>query len=303
MSDRKTSLDGMAVTSLLLCCALWGLNHVATKLTLQDVPPLVQAGLRSLGAALLVALWARARGLALLPRNGTLGAGLLAGSLFAAEFACIFVGLQFTNASRMIVFIYTAPFVVALGMPLLTRTERPGPAQLLGLGAAFCGVAWAFSEGLHGAGADSRQWLGDALGVAAALLWGGTTLTIRASRLASAAPEQTLFYQLVVSGVLLTAASLALGERWPPLGSLGWQPLGLMAFQTVVVTFASYLLWFWLVRHYPATQVSSFTLLTPLFGLLAGVLLLGEPLTLRLAVACGAVVLGIALVNRPPRRR
>ena len=302
MSDRKTSLDGVAIASLLLCCALWGLNHVATKLTLQDVPPLVQAGVRSLGAALLVALWARMRGLSLSPRNGTLGAGLLAGSLFAAEFGCIFVGLQFTNASRMIVFIYTAPFVVALGMPLLTRTERPGAVQLLGLAAAFGGVAWAFAEGLQGSGNGDRQWLGDALGVAAALLWGGTTLTIRASRLASASPEQTLFYQLAVSGLLLVVASLALGEAWPAPASLGPRPLLLMAFQTVVVTFASYLLWFWLVRHYPATRVSAFTLLTPLFGMLAGVVLLGEPLTLRLAVACAAVVLGIALVNLPPRR-
>jgi len=302
MSDRKPSLDGVAVASLLLCCALWGLNHVATKLTLLDVPPLVQAGARSLGAALLVAVWARARGIPLSLRNGTLAGGLLAGALFAAEFACIFIGLQFTNASRMIVFIYTAPFVVALGMPLVARSERPTAVQLLGLGAAFAGVAWAFAEGLHAPAAGDRQWLGDALGVAAAVLWGGTTLTIRGSRLASASPEQTLLYQLAVSGVLLVAASLVVGEPWPALSALGPRPLGLMAFQTVVVTFASYLLWFWLVRHYPATQVSSFTLLTPLCGLLAGVLLLGETLTLRLAVACGAVVLGIALVNRPPRR-
>ena len=305
MPDRKPHLDGLAVLLLLACCALWGINHVVTKLTLADVPPLIQAGVRSLGAALLVVLWARARGLSLSPRNGTLGAGLLAGALFAAEFACIFVGLQYTNASRMIVFIYTAPFVVALGMPLLAGTERPSAVQLAGLSAAFAGVAWAFAEGLQSGAAPlagNKQWLGDALGVAAAVLWGGTTLTIRASRLAKASPEQTLFYQLAVSGVLLVLASLLAGEAWPSPLQLGARPLALMAFQTVVVTFASYLVWFWLVRHYPATQVSSFTLLTPLFGLLCGVWLLGETLTLRLAVACTAVVLGIALVNRAPAR-
>ena len=101
--------------------------------------------------------------------------------------------------------------------------------------------------------------------------------------------------------MLLTAGSLAAGEAWPALASLGARPLGLMAFQTVAVTFASYLLWFWLMRHYPATAITSFTLLTPLFGLQAGVWLLNEPLTLRLGVACAAVVLGIALVNRAPR--
>ena len=301
MSDRKTRLDAVAVSSLVLCCALWGLNHTITKLTLADVPPLVQAGLRSLGAAVLVALWAAWRGLSLSPRNGTLAGGLLAGTLFAAEFAAIFIGLQYTLASRMIVFIYLAPFVVALGMPLVAASERPTPRQLLGLATAFAGDAWAFGEALGSAGASNRQWLGDALGVLAAVLWGATTLAIRGSRLASASPEQTLFYQLAVSGVLLISASLATGETWPALSSLGARPLGFMAFQTVVVTFASYLLWFWLVRHYPATAVTSFTLLTPLFGLLTAVWLLDEPLTLRLGVACAAVVTGIALVNRPPR--
>ena len=302
MSDRKTRLDAVAVSSLVLCCALWGLNHTFTKLTLADVPPLVQAGLRSLGAAVLVALWAVWRGISLSPRNGTLAGGLLAGTLFAAEFAAIFVGLQYTLASRMIVFIYLAPFMVALGMPLVAASERPTPRQLLGLAAAFGGVAWAFGDALGSAGAGSRQWLGDALGVLAAVLWAATTLAIRGSRLASASPEQTLFYQLAVSGVLLISASLAVGETWPALASLGARPLGFMAFQTVVITFASYLLWFWLVRHYPATAVTSFTLLTPLFGLLTAVWLLDEPLTLRLGVACAAVVLGIALGNRPSRR-
>jgi drug/metabolite transporter (DMT)-like permease len=301
MPDRRTHLDALAIASLLLCCALWGLNQTITKLTLADVPPLLQAGTRSLGAALLVALWARARGISLSMANGTLRGGLLAGALFAAEFAAIFIGLQFTQASRMIVFIYLSPFVVALGMPLVAHSERPAPRQLLGLAVAFAGVAWAFAEGWAAAASGSRQWLGDSLGVLAALLWGATTLTIRGSALASAAPEQTLFYQLAVSGLLLTAASPLAGEAWPALASLGARPLAMMAFQTVVITFASYLLWFWLVRHYPATAVTSFTLLTPLFGLLAGVWLLAEPLTLRLALACAGVVLGIALVNRAPR--
>ena len=303
MSDRKTSLDGLAIASLLLCCALWGLNQVAAKLALADLPPLIQAGTRSLGAALLVALWAWRGGVSLSTRNGTLGAGLLAGALFAAEFACVFIGLQYTSASRMIVFLYASPFVVALGLPLVAHSERPGRVQWLGLAAAFGGVAWAFAEGFSPGfvALGPAQWLGDTLGLAAALLWGATTLVIRGSRLANAAPEQTLFYQLAVSGVLLTGASLWLGEPWPTWSSLGLRPLLLMGFQTVVVTFASFLLWFWLVRHYPATRVTAFTLLTPLFGLLAGVLLLGEPLTLRLLVACAAVVLGIGLVNRAPR--
>ena len=299
MSERKTQLDGLAVACLLLCCGLWGLNQVATKLALATVPPLTQAAIRSLGAALLVALWARGRGISLDPRNGTLRGGVLAGLLFALEFGCIFVGLQYTTASRMVVFIYLAPFVVALGMPLVAKTERPDAVQLMGLGAAFAGVAWAFAEGWSARGAGQRQWLGDALGIVAAMLWGGTTLVIRGSRLGTAAPELTLLYQLAISGTALAVAAVVAGERWPVQWPLA--VIGLVGYQTVIVCFASYLLWFWLIRHYPATRLSAFTLLTPLLGLWAGVVLLGEPLTARLLAACVAVAIGIAVVNRPPR--
>jgi drug/metabolite transporter (DMT)-like permease len=296
--ERRTHLDGRAVVLLLLCCGLWGVNQVATKVALAEIPPLLQAAARSLGAALLVALWARGRGVSLDPRDHW-RAGLLAGVLFAVEFGCIFVGLQYTAASRMVVFVYLAPFVVALGMPLVTGTERLGAAQLAGLVAAFAGVAWAFGEGFQHPAAGPLQWLGDALGVAGALLWGGTTLVIRGSRLTTAAPEVTLLYQLAVSGVVLALAAPLGGERWPAqVGALSWS---LLAFQVVAVSSFSYLLWFWLIRHYPATRLSAFTLLTPLVGLLAGVALLGEPLTLRLLVGGAAVALGIAIVNRPPR--
>ena len=304
MTDRRSTLDTLALVTLLGCCALWGLNHVITKATLVEIPPLLQAGARSVGAAVLVALWAWAQGVSLNLRNGTLPGGLLAGATFAAEFACIYWGLQYTEASRMIVFIYLAPFVVALGMPLVARSERPSAAQLAGLAVAFSGVAWAFAEGLTGSAApgQEKRWLGDALGVLAAVLWGANTLVLRGSRLATATPVQALFYQLAVSGPLLLLGSWAMGETWPAARQLSGQAWSMMGFQVVVVSFVSYLLWFWLLRRYPATQVTAFTLLTPLFGLLAGVLLLHEPLTLRLAVACGTVALGIALVSRAPAR-
>jgi drug/metabolite transporter (DMT)-like permease len=304
MTDRRSQLDALAIVTLVGCCALWGLNHVVTKATLTEIPPLLQAGLRSVGAAVLVALWAGARGISLSLRNGTLTGGLLAGGTFAAEFACIYWGLQYTEASRMIVFIYLAPFVVALGMPLVAHSERPSAAQLAGLAVAFSGVAWAFAEGLTATPAPGKElrWLGDALGVLAAVLWGANTLVLRGSRLATAEPVQTLFYQLAVSGPLLLAGSWLAGEAWPAPAQLSTRAWAMMGFQVVVISAASYLLWFWLLRRYPATQVTVFTLLTPLFGLLAGVGLLGEPLTLRLAVACATVAVGIALVNRAPQR-
>ena len=297
--ERKTSLDAAAVLTVLACCAVWGLSQVAAKVTLTEVPPLLQAGVRSLGAAVLLLLWSRWRGLPLFGADGTAVAGVLAGVLFAVEFACLFIGLQYTSASRMVVFLYTAPFVVALGMPLIAKSESLSLLQGGGLALAFGGVVWAFAEGFAGTAAQPLQWLGDALGIVAAVLWGLTTLLMRASRLATALPEKTLLYQLVLSGVALLLASALSPEVWPQ--RLSGAVAGTLLFQVAVVTFASYLAWFWLVRHYPATRVAAFTLLTPVFGLLAGVLLLNEALTLRLLVALAAVCAGIALVNHRPR--
>jgi drug/metabolite transporter (DMT)-like permease len=299
--DRKDHVDGRAVALLLGCCTVWGLGQVAAKLTLTEIPPLMQAATRSLGAAVLLVAWSSWRGLALWRADGTGRAGLLAGALFAIEFGCIFVGLQYTTASRMSVFIYFAPFVVALGMPLIAHSERLDRWQSLGLVLAFGGVVWAYFEGFVRPTAGPLQWLGDTLGIAGAVLWGLTTLVLRGSRLGSALPEKALLYQLAVSAAALGVASLAAGEAWPV--RLSGASLWPLAFQTVVITFASYLVWFWLVRHYPATRISAFTLLTPIFGLLAGVLLLGEPLTMRLVVALAAVCVGIALVNRARPKR
>jgi drug/metabolite transporter (DMT)-like permease len=296
MAERKTHLDMLAVVSLVVCCFLWGLNQVAAKSAMPEIPALWQAAARSTGGALLVWLWARLRGIALFDHDKTLRGGLLAGVLFAAEFFCIFIGLQFTTASRMVVFIYIAPFIVALGMPLISRSERLQPAQAAGLLLAFSGVAWAFAEGFNRPALGPRQWIGDGLGVLGGILWGATTLAIRGSALTRASAEKTLLYQLAISAVMLLAAALFVGAPWPAhVSTMAWLAV---AFQVVIVTFASYLVWFWLIRNYPATRASSFTMLTPMFGLVLGAVLLAEPVTARLVLAVVAVAAGIFLVNR-----
>lgn len=282
------------------CCLVWGLGQVAIKVGITGgLPPLLQAGLRALAATALLLAWAAWRGVPMFSRDGTLRGGLLAGLLFAGEFACIFVGLQYTTASRMAVFLYLAPFLVALSMPWIARSERLRAPQWLGLALAFGGVALAFSEGFAAAAAPAAgpgQWIGDLLGLGGAVLWAGTMLAIRATRLATAVPEKTLAWQIGISGLALTLASVVTGEPWPAQAT----PLALasFAFQAVVVSFASFLVWFWLVAHYPSTRLMSFTLLTPLAALVFGVLLLDEPLTAQLLAAAFGVALGLWLVNR-----
>jgi drug/metabolite transporter (DMT)-like permease len=301
MNLRKDHLDGLAVGMLLACCMFWGLQQVLVKAIMSEVAPLFQASLRCIGACVLLLIWCRVRGVRLFERDGSLWPGLLAGALFAAEFACIYLGLLYTSASRLTVFLYTSPFWVAALVPLFVKSERLRPLQWLGMGCAFVAVAFAMREGL-GAGSThggvNNSALGDLLGLAAGALWGLTTVTIRAKNLTRIAPEKLLFYQIATTALAVPWISLTLGESW----NFNWSPMarGSMLAQTVIGAFASYLAWMWMLGRYPATQISVFVFLTPLFALLFGTLLLGEAATPTLLAALGLVAVGIVLVNRKP---
>lgn len=297
MSQRREHLDGVAAGILLACCMFWGFQQVLVKATLPELPPIYQAALRFVGATVLLMLWCRWRGVSLLQRDHTLWPGLLAGSLFAAEFACLYIGLQYTTASRLTVFLYTSPFWVAMLLPLLVRAERLRVAQWLGLGLAFVALLFAMRESFVAPGNDG-QLVGDLLALSAGLAWGLTTVTIRASSLVRCPAEKLLFYQVAVSAVVLPGLSLVLGESW----TLEFSAFGAtsLLLQTVVGAFASYLVWMWMLGRYPATKISAFAFLTPLFALLFGALWLGESITPSLLAALALVGLGIVLVNRQP---
>ena len=300
MAQRKQHLDALAISLLLACCLFWGFQQILIKATVAEVPPLWQASIRFIGATVLLWTWCSLRGVKLFAPDGTLRAGLLAGALFAGEFTCIYLGLRDTTASRLTVFLYTSPFVVALLLPRFVAAEKLRLVQWAGLSIAFAGVAVAFAEGFLSGHGGPRQLRGDALALAAGTLWGLTTLVIRASVMATASAEKTLFYQVSVTAVVAPLVSLLLGETWSL--SYSGKAWGSIALQTVIGAFASYLTWMWLLRHYPATQMSSFTFLTPVFALVLGVLLLNEPLTLQLMLALCGVAAGIVLVNRRPGR-
>lgn len=294
---RKTHLDGLAVSLLLVCCMFWGFQQVLVKATLPELPPIFQTFVRFAGATVLLLLWCRARGVKLLERDGSTLPGLLAGALFAAEFACLYIGLQFTTASRLTVFLYTSPFWVAIFLPLWVPSEKLRRAQWVGLACAFVAVVFALREGFS-AGGGSLLWLGDSLALAAGMWWGLTTVVIRASTLSRISAEKLLFYQVAVSTAVLPILSLSLGETWT------WQfshfATASLLVQTVIGAFASYLLWMWMLGRYPATKISVFVFLTPIFALAAGAMWLNETITPSLLAALALVAVGIVLVNRKP---
>jgi drug/metabolite transporter (DMT)-like permease len=276
-------------------CLSWGFNNVAIKLAIHDIPPLIQSSARSLIAAVLVGIWTQARGIPLFKRDGTLGAGILAGVLFALEFLLIYRGLVWTTATRGVLFLYLAPFFVVIGSRWLVPGDHFRLSQWLGLLLSFLGIVIAF--GLPTPASDPRQIVGDLMLVGGAAAWAATTLIIKASALNRTSAEKTLLYQLVVSAPLLGIGAIVFGERMVDAPSA--LALGAFAYQTVYVVSITFTIWFVLVVRYSAARLSVFTFLAPLFGVAAGHLVLNEPLTPAFAVAVALVAAGLLLVNRP----
>ena len=294
ISSAGRPLSPGAVALMLMLCLSWGFNQIAVKLALPDIPPMLQASIRSAGALPVLLLIARLRGVRIFERDGTLGAGLFAGVLFGIEFVLIYRGLLFTSASRGVVFIYTAPFFVAFGSYLFLG-ERLRASQWGGL--ALCFTAVALAIGVPQANVDMNVLLGDLMIVGGGALWAATTLIVKATPLLNAPAEKGLGYQVAVSIPILALAAWLSGETLTRVP--GTLALSLMAYQAIWVVGLTYLLWVALVKTYSASKLSAFTFITPLFGVVASYFILHDVLTLAFGAAALLVIAGLYLVNRP----
>ncbi|QWG23276.1 DMT family transporter [Bradyrhizobium sediminis] len=287
-----------AVALMLMLCLSWGFNQIAVKLALPDIPPMLQALIRSLGALPVLFLIARVRGVKMFERDGTLWPGLSAGIIFGIEFVLIYRGLLLTSASRAVVFLYTAPFFVALGSYVFLG-ERLRASQWGGLALSFAGVALAI--GVPQANVDAGVLLGDLLIVAGGALWAATTLIVKTTALLKAPAEKGLGYQVALSIPILSFAAWISGETITRVP--GPLALSLMVYQSVWVVGLTFLLWFGLVKTYSASKLSAFTFITPLFGVVASYFIMHDTLTLAFGAAALLVIAGLYLVNRPEAAR
>lgn len=292
-SRPASTLDMRATGVMVLLCLIWSLQQVSLKAIAGQASPMLMVALRSLIALLLLAALMARRGEAL--QRARWKPGALVGALFGLEYLLVTEALRLTQASHVTVFLYTAPIFAALGLQARLPAERLARLQWAGIVLAFGGIALAFLGGaeLRAGGAAGPALLGDALALLAGAAWGATTVTIRCSALAAAPATETLLYQLLGACVLLLPA-VALSGQWhfEPTAAV-WAHLG---FQSLIVSFASFLTWCWLLRRYLASRLSVFSFLTPLFGVLLGAGLLGEALEPAFVAGSGLVLAGIVLV-------
>ena len=291
--NQRQPLDASAIATMVLLTSIWGFTQVAIKLAADDVSVVMQAGLRSTISLVLLFIWARWRGTPLFNRDGTWWPGLAAGALYAGEFFFVYAGLAHTSASRMVVFVYLAPVLTAVGVHLFVKGEQLAGYQWAGVLLGFVGIAVAFGDGLF---SSPGSMLGDAFGVIGAFFWAATTVVIRTTALSQASASKTLLYQIGIAALFLPFISVLIGE--PGIVAVTTTAVASIAFQGIVVSFASHLAWFWLLTRFLAGRLAAFSSLAPLFGVLAGVMVLGEPLRAQFAFAAALVIAGIYLVNR-----
>jgi drug/metabolite transporter (DMT)-like permease len=289
---QAKALDSFGAVLVFALCVIWGFNQVVAKLALPDVGPIAQIGIRSGIGALCVAVYALSTKRQVFKIDGTEAAGALAGALFTAEFIALYESLRFTTAARATVFIYAAPFFVALGAAFLLKDERLRPIQWVGLAFAFLGVACGFVGRTNGG-----SLAGDALALLGAVLWAATTIVIKATPLRRIDPLKVLLYQIGFAALTAPIAAYAFGEAAPT--HLTTTSFIALFWQGVVVAGVSYSLWFWTLTRYAVAQLSAFTFITPLVGVLAGWLVFGETITGGFAIAIVLVMAGLALVNWP----
>ncbi|WP_224824780.1 DMT family transporter [Cognatishimia sp. MH4019] len=291
--ERKDHMDAFGAVSLIGFALFLAFNQVVIKVTNGGLQPVFFAGLRSLGAILCIYAWMRFRGIRL--NFGAWGPGLLVGTIFAAEFVCLFLALDLTSVSRSSVIFYSMPVWMAIGAHFLLG-ERITRIKAVGLSLAFTGVAVAiFARPDEGDG----SLIGDLCALGAALGWAASALGVRATRLKEDSPEMQLFWQVLVSAPLLLIAAPFFG---PLIRELASNHLWGLGFQIIFVVSGGFIFWLWLLSLYPASSVASFSFLSPVFGVLLGWLLLGEEVGPLVLTALVLVAAGLILINRRPRQ-
>ncbi|MEP6565200.1 MAG: DMT family transporter [Mesorhizobium sp.] len=295
--DRRDTVDLAAAFIMVGLTFSWGLNYVAAKISYAGYDPVFLSIARSIIGGLCVLGWCRWRGIALFKPDKTLVAGILVGGLFGVEFLCLYVGLEHTTVARNTLLVNTMPFWVLVGGHFLLD-ERITALKIVGLLLAFAGLVCVFSDKMS-AGAGSTL-TGDLLSLGAGILWALTSIVIKRSKLGDTSAEKLLLYQL--AGAVVVGA-LVLPFAGPAIRNFAAVPTIALLFQAIYVVAFTYVLWFWLLRRYPASGLSSFTFLSPVFGVLCGAMILNEPLTVRIFLALGLIAAGLIIVNRPARKQ
>jgi drug/metabolite transporter (DMT)-like permease len=286
----RQPLDLRAIALVLLLCGIWGVQQVVMKGVAADVAPIMQLAIRFAGASVFFGLWVAIREGRGAFADGTLRSGLLLGLMFSLEFVFAGSALIHTTAAHTIVFLYSAPIFTALGLQFIPE-ERLDGIQWVGIAAAFVGIVIAFVG--PGGRPVPELIVGDFLALLGGAAWGLSNVVLRRGRVGGANTAKTVLYQVGVAAVVSFAFAWVTGQTRLVLSGAA---VAALLFQTLFISIISYLVWFWLLQRYLTSRLMLLSLLTPLFGVLFGALLLREPIESRFALGSLLVLAGILIV-------
>ena len=295
----RSHLPWQPILILVILSALWGANIAIVKIAVPDFSPLFMAAMRSIIASACLFLWMRAKGIPLFPSKNIVFHGIVVGLLFGAEFALVYIGLNYTLVSRLYIIMYLSPFFVALEAHVLIAGDRLNVWKSAGLFLAFFGVVILFAGDF---GTVTVKTLpGDIMILVASFLWASTTVYLKKFLVHRTVALQSLFYQVFFSAPLLFGLSVLFEH--PMIKGISWISGFSLFFQGIIIAFLSYLVWFELIHRYASvTILHAFSFFTPVFGvIISGIFILREPITTTIIVSLILVSAGTVLVNHSPK--
>lgn len=277
------------IVHALLVMALWGLNFVVSKWALQEFPPLFLMFLRFVLVSALIVPFFR------IPRDKLLPIAALSVTLGSVHFPLMFNGLSGIDAA-------TASLAVQAQVPFssllaaLVFKDKLGWRRAVGMLAAFAGVLVIAGEPRLGNALPSLFLL-----LAASLAFAVASIQMKLIGAVNGFAVNG-WMALMATPQLLVLSLLFEHGQMDALANSSWVGWASILYMAVGVTIVAYGLWYPLLSRYDVNQTMPYLLTVPVFGVAAGVMLMGDPVTLNLAIGGALTIGGVAvIVKRRPR--
>ena len=270
---------------ILSVVAIWGINFVVIQIGLREVPPILLTFLRFFFAAFPAVFFIRR------PKTSWLNLFYYSMSMLVLDFSFLFSGMYVgVSAGLASLSLQTQVFFTAL-LAVFFFKESMSTSKILGALVAFSGIGYV---GFH-TGGDLNLW-GLLLVELAALSWAIGNLVSKAIGKVDML-ALVIWGSLIASPFLLALSFLLESHLWTirTLMHLSWESIGSVAYLVYPVTLFGFAVWSWLLHRYPATVVTPFTLLVPVFGFSTSALVLHEALPLWKLIAACLILAGLVI--------
>jgi drug/metabolite transporter (DMT)-like permease len=298
-ANRNETISITGALGPILLSTIFGANAVAIKISQTGLGTFTAASLRFCIAAVAIAIWARLSGRALFISRAQLRPLLIISMLFSAQLSLFYLGLSKTLASRAALIVNVVPFLVLIFAHFFIPNDRISGRKILGTTLGFCGISLVL---FHGKDLDAGVVWGDGLVLLTAVIWSANAVYTKT------VIHRFRSFQLVLFPMLI-AAPILLMEGWLWDGTMidfvDGPVAAAMVYQSLICAAIGFVAWNHLLQRYGASTLHTFIFIMPISGIMAGGMILNEPMTASLIagaalVAAGIIVVNINLTHTPP---